>query len=162
MTSRLTVHTAIVGLVLSLGPAFAVASDEISLQEIMQGLRDDLAQVSDGLLTDDFEQIAQGADAIANHPRIPAQEVQLVAAELGVEMPAFKAIDTRVHDLAVEVAAAARLRDRDAVAAGYQRMFEGCLACHGAYKERVAAALALGRRDSADRTEATPDSGRVH
>ncbi len=141
MTSTMKRRILIASLASILLPAAALTDEAMSLQEIMQGLRNDVVQISDGLLIDDFEQIAQGADAIAAHPNIPADQVQLVAAALGEEMPAFKALDTLVHDLAVEVAAAARSHDRDDVLAGYRQMFEGCLACHDAYKERVAAAL---------------------
>ncbi len=116
----------------------------------MQGLRDDTVRITDGLLTDDFEMIAEAAAAIANHPRIPAEDAQLVAAELGDEMPAFKALDTLVHDLAIEIGEAARSQDRDAVLSGYQQMFEGCLACHDAYKERVTNALGQGAHSAGD------------
>lgn len=122
-------------------PAIAVTADSVTLKTIMQGLRDDLADVSGGLLTDDFELVADGAVRIANHPQIPAAEVQLVAAELGTEMAAFKQMDTLVHDLAIEISAAATAADRDAAISGYQRMIDGCFACHRAFKERVATVL---------------------
>ncbi len=122
-------------------PAIAITAEATTLKEIMQGLRDNLVEITDGLLTDDFEQVTKGATAIAEHPQIPAAQVQLVAAELGPEMPAFKQIDTLVHDLSLEIGAAARALDRDAAISGYQRLIEGCLACHRAYKERVTAVL---------------------
>jgi mono/diheme cytochrome c family protein len=119
----------------------ALAAETTALQEIMQGLRNNLAEIADGLLTDDFEQVARGATAIAEHPQIPPAEIQLVAATLGPEMPAFKQLDMRVHDLSLEIHAASKALDRDAAIAGYQQMLEGCLACHHSYKERVAAVL---------------------
>lgn len=122
-------------------PAIAVTADSVTLKSIMQGLRDDLVDISDGLLTDDFELVANGAIGIANHPQIPAAQVQLVAAELGAEMPAFKQLDTLVHDLAVEISAAAEAGNGGAAISDYQRMIDGCFACHRAYKERVAAVL---------------------
>ncbi|NNJ65814.1 MAG: hypothetical protein HKP16_09615, partial [Xanthomonadales bacterium] len=87
---------------LFLVPLAAHAGEPTTLQTIMQGLRDNLVEISDGLLTDDMTLVEQGATAIANHPRIPPEQVQLVANELGQEMPAFKQFDTRVHDLALE------------------------------------------------------------
>lgn len=122
-------------------PAIAVTADSVTLKSIMQELRDDLVDISDGLLTDDFELVANGAVGIANHPQIPAAQVQLVAAELGTEMPAFKQLDTLVHDLAIEISAAAAAGNGDAAISGYQRMIEGCFACHRTYKERVAGVL---------------------
>jgi len=129
------------GIVFIFALTVAATDDATTLKEIMQGLRDNLVEISDGLLTDDFEQVAGGATAIANHPQIPAAQVQLVAAELGQEMAAFKKIDNHVHDLSLEINAAAKVLDRDAAISGYQRMLEGCFACHRNYKERVAAVL---------------------
>jgi len=122
-------------------PAIALTGETTSLKEIMQGLRNNVVDISDGLLTDDFELVARGAIAISEHPRIPAAQVQLVAQELGPEMPAFKQIDTVVHDLSLEIHAAADAHDSGAAVTAYQQMIKGCLACHAAYKERVAAAL---------------------
>ena len=122
-------------------PSVGMTSEAKELKGIMQGLRNNLVDISDGLLTDDFEKIAHGADAIAGHPQIPPGQVKLVAAELGSEMAAFKQLDTLVHDLSLEIRAAATAHDRDDAISGYQRLLEGCLACHSTYKERVAAVL---------------------
>ena len=128
-------------LMLALVPMVAMTDDATSLNEIMQGLRDNLIEISDGLLTDDFELIAKGATSISEHPKIPAAEVQLVAQELGPEMAEFKRLDTVVHDLSIDIGIAAKALDRDAVNSSYQRMIEGCFNCHRKYEERVAAVL---------------------
>lgn len=138
------IHRVTIGLALVLLPAVAFTDEATTLKGIMQGLRDNLVEISDGLLVGDFEQVARGATGVAEHPVIPAAQVQLVAAELGPEMPAFKQIDLLVHDLAVETRAAAEANDRDAVISGFQQMLDGCLACHAHYKDRVAAVLAGG------------------
>ncbi len=114
---------------------------ETNLTEIMQGLRNDVVEIGDGLLTDDFSKVAHGADKIANHAQIPPEQVQLVAAELGAEMATFKQFDTSVHDLSLSIKAAAVSHDRDQAIADYQRMLNGCFACHAVYRERVAAVL---------------------
>lgn len=119
----------------------AQAGEPTTLQTIMQGLRDNLVEISDGLLSDDFELVEQGATAIANHPQIPPEQVQLVAKELGQEMPAFKQLDTRVHNLAVQISAAASNGDRAAAISGFQDLVDGCFACHASYKDRVAGVL---------------------
>lgn len=49
----------------------------------MQGLRDDLLMITDGLLTDDFDRVAQGADGIAHHAQISAPQAQQIAAVPG-------------------------------------------------------------------------------
>ncbi len=130
-------------LMLIFASSASMTNEANDLKEIMQGLRHNLVDISDGLLMDDFEKIAEGADAIAGHPQIPPGQVKLVAAELGSEMGAFKQLDTLVHDLSLEIKAAAATHNRDDAISGYQRLLEGCLACHSAYKERVAAVLAL-------------------
>ena len=129
------------GLMLILASTVAMTGDTPPLKEIMQELRNNLVEISDGILTDNFEQVAQGAASIAAHPPIAPAQVTLVAAALGPEMAAFKQLDNVVHDLSLEISAAAEALDRDAVIAGYQRMIEGCADCHSSYKERVAAVL---------------------
>ena len=56
-------------------------------------------------------------------------------------MPAFKQLDNLVHDLSLEVSAAAKILDRDAAISGEQRRREGWLEGHRIDKERVVAAL---------------------
>jgi len=124
--------------------ALAVAAEptqEPTLKEIMQSLRDDVFTIADGMFTDDMDRIAQGASGIAHHPSIPGKQVQRVAAELGPEMPAFKQLDIRVHDLSMSIISAAETQDRERISADFQQLINGCLACHTSYKERVANAL---------------------
>lgn len=132
----------IIILTLALSSDAAAPQGALTLKEIMQGLRNDLIKITDGLLVDDLALIAEGARGIAQHPSIPADQVELVAAELAAEMPAFKQWDTQVHELSVELEAAAARNDRDAVYRSYRALSEGCLACHAAYKERVSRVLA--------------------
>lgn len=136
------------GLALTLTPVVASTDEATTLKEIMRGLNSNVAEISTGLFTDDFELIARGATGIAEHPRIPPAQVQLVVGELGEEMAAFKQFDTRVHDLSLEIRDAAGSHDRNAVISGYRQLMDGCLACHGAFKERVATALAAYNVDT--------------
>ena len=122
-------------------PTAVLADEPTALQQIMQDLSGNLVEISDGLLNHDLELTAKGARAIAEHPQIPLEQVQIVAKELGPEMPVFKQFDVRVHNLAVEINAAATADDREAAVAGFHRLVDGCLACHDAYKDRVAAVL---------------------
>jgi cytochrome c556 len=121
------------------------STDEITLKAIMQELRQDFLDISDGFLLEDFDKVAEGALAIAEHPRIPPEQVQLVAEELGAEMPVFKNFDVQVHELSLELYKAAKERDRSTAVAAYQGMVQACFDCHSAFRERVAAAL--GDRD---------------
>jgi hypothetical protein len=121
--------------------ALPTTAAEPDLKMIMQGLLDDTVEITDGLMTDDFNKVAHGAARIANHPRIPAEQVQLVAAELGTEMATFKQFDNSVHELSLSISAAAEEKDRNKAIALYQRMLSGCFVCHAAYKDRVATVL---------------------
>ena len=134
----------VIGVLLVPLTVLAVAAEpaqEPTLKEIMQGLRDDVFVIADGMFTDDMDRVAQGAAGIAHHPSIPGEQVQRVAAELGPEMPAFKQLDIRVHDLSVSIISAAEAQDRERISADFQQLINGCLACHTAYKERVANVL---------------------
>ncbi len=114
---------------------------EITLKTIMQELRQNFLDVADGFLLDDFDRVAEGALAIAEHPRIPAGQARRVAEELGPEMAVFKNFDVQVHEQSLELYKAATEADRDAAVAAYQRMVKACFDCHFAYRERVAAVL---------------------
>lgn len=113
------------------------------LKQIMQGLRNDSVLVLDGLLTDDLEAVAKAAERIASHPAIPATQIALVAAELGVEMKVFKQLDMLVHDLALAIRSSAPDKDPNQAITEYQHMIGACLACHASYRQRVAKVLAL-------------------
>lgn len=122
-------------------PAVALSADAVTLKIIMQELRDNTMEIADGLLTDDLDRVVAGATGISNHPQISPEQVQLVAAELGSEMPAFKQLDTQVHDLSIEIRNAATAGDSGAASSSFQQMIDGCLGCHRTYKARVAAVL---------------------
>ena len=80
-----------------------------TLKEIMQGLRDNLVGITDGLLVDDFDRIANGAMGIAQHAPITASQKTQIADDLGPEMAAFKLFDQQVHGLSMSMATAARI-----------------------------------------------------
>jgi hypothetical protein len=133
------------GLAVTLLPAAALAAEPMTLKAIMTELRQNFLDVSDGFLLDDFDKIAEGAIAIAEHPRIPAPQAKLVADELGAEKPVFKNFDVEVHELSLEIYKAAKEGDRVAARAAYLGMISACIDCHTAYRERVGAALSEER-----------------
>ena len=136
--------TRVIGVLLVPLTALAIAAEpaqEPTLKEIMQGLSDDVFTIADGMFTDDMDQVAKGAAGIAHHPSIPGEQVQRVAAELGPEMPAFKQLDIRVHDLSLLIISAAESQEQERISANFQQLIDGCLACHTAYKERVSNVL---------------------
>lgn len=136
-------HTwmALASLTTILLPLQMLAGEPANLKEIMQQLRQNFLDVSDGFLMDDFAKVAEGALAIAEHPRVPETDAQRIADELGAEMPVFTNFDVQVHELSLEMYEAARDGDRVAALEAYQGMVAACVACHTAYRERVGAAL---------------------
>jgi cytochrome c556 len=133
--------TCALGLVLVFATTMIAVAAAPNLKEIMQGLRMATNDIADGLLTDDFDKVLAGANSIASHAQIPPQQIQRVAAELGSEMPAFKQMDTLVHDISVSIAAAANEKDRSRAITDYHRLLDGCFSCHVTYKVRVGAVL---------------------
>lgn len=115
---------------------------ESSLKTIMQELRNDTVLILDAMLVDDMAAVADAAVRIADHPRIPPDQVSLIASELGPEMATFKQFDSLVHDLSVAIREAAGDGDRDRVQMLHRDMVAGCLGCHAAYRERVMMVLA--------------------
>jgi hypothetical protein len=134
----------VIGLLLFPLTALALAAEpaqEPTLKEIMQGLRDDVFVIADGMFADDMDRIAQGAAGIAHHAPIPKQQIQRIVAELGAEMPAFKQFDENVHELSVSIISAAESNDSQRIITDFQQLINGCLACHSSYKQRVTDAL---------------------
>jgi hypothetical protein len=125
----------------------SAADTPTDLKAIMQDLQTDTQKVTAGLLVDDLAAVAAAAASIADHPRIPPEQVTLVAAELGTEMPAFKQFDMQVHELSLSIASAARDGDRARAITDFHRMLNGCLDCHAAYRTRVSEALSAGTTD---------------
>lgn len=117
------------------------SATEPNLKEIMQELRSNLIEITDGLLVADFDRIERGAIGIAEHPPIAPSQVKLVLKALGPEMPKFKGFDVQVHKLALSIAVAAKTKNGNAILADYQQMLSGCLGCHTTFKDRVSKAL---------------------
>jgi len=107
------------------------------LFSIMAGLEGEMARISRGLWLESFDTVAAGADAVADHPRVPPEEFQRISAVLGEEMSRFGGMDMRVHDLAVRLSEEARRAELEAVLATDAELRRACVACHSAYRERL-------------------------
>jgi hypothetical protein len=118
---------------------------EPTLKLIMQGLRDDMAAVAAGIWQEDDSAVATAAGRIAAHPQVTAAERSTIQATLGVGFPRFARYDHAVHEAATELASqAARREPIPALLIGYQKIEQRCVACHGEFRQPVAAALAAG------------------
>lgn len=111
------------------------------LFDVMTGLEQDMAALSAALWRTDFDAIANQATAIANHPQVPPPERQTIAGALGQDMPAFKAVDTRVHDLAVRIRTLAEDENLDGILTTEAELRQGCVTCHTGFRDRLREAL---------------------
>ena len=112
-----------------------------TLFSIMLQLQGDMERVSRGIWAESYDTIAAGAQAVADHPKVPSDELAVVAEALGPDLARFKALDTRVHDLSVELAAAARAGDMATVLTRAAAIRQGCVECHTAFRERLRSKL---------------------
>lgn len=116
----------------------AGATDSIApLLVIMQRLERDVQDLHHGVWLGDLELVAASAREIANHPNVPADEREAIAALLGDEFGAFAALDREVHDIAVTIADSATGWSPERVLAPWDRMARACLACHAQYRDRL-------------------------
>lgn len=114
------------------------------LFSIMVGLQADMARVSRGLWIEDYDSIAAGAEAVADHPVIPQEERRRISEILGPDMSRFGEMDQEVHDLAVRLAEAAGRGEPDAVLSLDAELRRGCVACHSTFRERLRASVVDG------------------
>jgi len=116
-------------------------ADEDTLKSVMQGLLKDSLQINKGIFTEDFTMIEGAAKRVADHPTPGMLTKMKLASNLGSEMGRFKGFDDVVHNGALRIAKAAKEKNMDLVATEYYKLMEGCLACHGTFKTRVAEIL---------------------
>jgi cytochrome c556 len=111
------------------------------LRLVMQGLLEDAQQITAGIFLQDFSKIELAANKIANHPTPGMATKTKLVASLGPEMGKFKQFDSVVHDTAIVIATAAGEEDMASAITAYHQLIDGCQACHGEFKQRVAKIL---------------------
>lgn len=125
-------------------PAPPAPSDTLQtrpLRFLMVGLGQDMSRISDGLWHDDYEMIRQGARGVADHPRVPPEEMAAIKAALQERFEQFVGFDRQVHHTADELADAAAQHDMRRVLALQNRLQQGCISCHSAFRDEVRKAL---------------------
>lgn len=111
------------------------------LFSIMIGLQADMAKVSRGLWMENLDTVSAGADAVADHPRVPPREFERISDILGADMSRFGAMDGEVHDLAVRLSEAAARGALDEVLAAESDLRRGCVDCHSEFRDRLRTSL---------------------
>lgn len=107
------------------------------LRLLMVGLAQDMARINTGLWHEDYDLMRQGGAAIANHPKIPPEQMAQIKKALGNEFNAFVQFDQTVHKTAAELAEAAADHDLSRVLDAYTRIRNGCMGCHTTYRDRL-------------------------
>lgn len=103
----------------------------------MAGLAQDMARINTGIWYEDYDLMEQGGRAIADHPKIPSEQVAKIKRALDGEFPTFVQYDQTVHKTAVELTEAAADHDLADVLDAYTRIRNGCIGCHTAYRDRL-------------------------
>lgn len=114
---------------------------EKGLKFVMQGLLKDTQLISQGIFLQDLNKIKLAAADVANHPTPGMTTMKKVIGYLGPEMAVFKEYDMKVHHLAVEIEKAATDQNMSEVVSKYHQLVDGCLSCHGQFKQRISKIL---------------------
>lgn len=107
------------------------------LRLLMAGLAQDMSRINTGLWHEDYGLVREGASSIANHPKIPPDQIAKIKKELGEDFQNFVRFDKNVHGTATELVSAAEARDWSGVLTKYTELRDGCFGCHAAYRERL-------------------------
>lgn len=107
------------------------------LKILMVALGQDMSRINDGLWHEDYEMIRTGAQAIADHPRVPPEQMAAIREALGPRFPQFVGFDQQVHGTAVEIVGSAEKRSMVDVIDAYGRIQHGCTSCHTAFRDEV-------------------------
>lgn len=114
------------------------------LFSIMLGLQGQMERVARGIWLEDYGLVAEGAQAVADHPTVPPEELAQVSAVLGDDVGGFGAGDTKVHDLAVVLAERARAADMAGVVSADADLRAACAECHTMFRARLRQGIAGG------------------
>ncbi|MBN4060786.1 cytochrome c [bacterium AH-315-I20] len=114
-----------------------VTAKEGSLKAIMQQLGIDFSALESAILVEDFAAAEKAAHAMAFHDTPSFGTKMKLMASLRTDMPKFKEADDKVHNLALELEAAAKAKDVKTLIAKQSQMLSACMACHTSYRSRI-------------------------
>lgn len=107
------------------------------MDEIMLGLSEEMTRIGAGIWAEEFSTIALAAEAIAEHPLPPLMQRLKLLADLGSNSSQFMAADKALKAAALEVVAAAKQEDLEAVLNRYQVVQQHCVDCHSWYRNSI-------------------------
>lgn len=115
----------------------ADTSDTKRLRLLMVGLGQDMSRINTGIWHEDYDLTREGATSIANHPRIPPDQIAKIKKALRKDFQNFVRFDKSVHGTATELVSAAEARNGSSVLTRQTELRDGCVGCHTAYRERL-------------------------
>jgi cytochrome c556 len=134
--------TALAAIILGVLPVWAMAAgdnngEDLVLRAIMRDMASDMRKITDGIVLEEWQAIAEAAARIADHRKPPLAERQQIMGFLGNEAGKFKSYDNEVHLAAGELSEAAMREDGTAVIDSFAKVQSGCLACHGQFRNTI-------------------------
>lgn len=109
----------------------------MKLVPMMRLLLADMQKIDQGIFTEDYAIIADGAGSIANHPGMTPQDKKLIKKTLGKEMQKFVSLDMTVHHHADSIKAAAQQQNMSEVLRHYRIVQQGCVDCHANFRKPI-------------------------
>jgi len=111
--------------------------ETMELVPMMQLLLADIYRIDEGVFTENYELLEEGARSIADHPVMTEEDKKMIQETLGEEFKKFVSYDIAVHHHADSMAAAAVNQDMAAVLNHYRIVRQGCVDCHADFRVRV-------------------------
>lgn len=123
---------------MSAGPVAEAADGgkEMALRRIMKDLGVSMQTAAHAISIEDWQLVEKTAPAIADHPQPPMPEKLRIMAFIGTDMGKFKGYDTKVHEAAGTLGAAAKAKDGAAVIAAFNSVQTACYGCHRDFRTR--------------------------
>ena len=111
-------------------PVISLAAEPLALRKIMSDLGQEMQAVTDGLAREEYANVEQAAQAIAEHPQPPLSEKVRIIGFVGTRMAQFKAYDQQTHDHASAIIEAARQQNAPAAIDAFRALQLSCHGCH--------------------------------
>lgn len=111
--------------------------ETMPLVPMMRLLLSDMYTVDEGIYTENYKKIEEGARSIAEHPVMTEEDKKLVKSSLGEKMKQFVDFDMVVHHHADSIATAARRQNMNEVLRHYRIVQQGCLDCHSNFRSQI-------------------------
>lgn len=111
--------------------------DSLDLPTIMRLIYADMQIINEGIYTENFKLIQQGAAAINEHPPLSDDTRAMIKKALGERMQAFAQYDKLVHDTADSLRLAATNSNMESVLEKYQIIQQGCVSCHASFRKEI-------------------------